>query len=193
VTADADLVLICDVLHHVADRQAWLARLSGQMKSEARLALIEFREGNLPEGPPESMKIPRDELVKIVTDIGLKLTNEHAVLLPYQTFLVFTKPLSARGTCTTHGSIKTSRSCPPEPPPRFRPRRRLRRAFGGRHIAGWSTWRMGSRRRKPSVRGAFKIPESYFDLRAHAWILGVGAWGATGRRLQVTVAARNRT
>ena len=62
------------------------------MPSAARLALIEFKEGDLPEGPPESMKIPRDELVKLVTDAGLVLASEHAKLLPYQTFLVFKKP-----------------------------------------------------------------------------------------------------
>jgi hypothetical protein len=61
------------------------------MPAGARLVLIEFKEGDLPEGPPESMKIPRDEIVKLVTDAGLVLTSEQDELLPYQTFLVFSK------------------------------------------------------------------------------------------------------
>ncbi len=92
VTADTDLVFVCDVLHHVSDRQAWLAKLVGQMKPGARLALVEFKEGNLPEGPPEAAKIPRGKLVALVTKAGLSLEVEHAKLLPYQVFLVFKKP-----------------------------------------------------------------------------------------------------
>ena len=92
VTSDADLVFVCDVLHHVADRQAWLAKLVGRMKSGARLALIEFKEGRLPEGPPEAVKIPRGKLVELITKAGLELEVENTALLPYQVFLVFRKP-----------------------------------------------------------------------------------------------------
>jgi ubiquinone/menaquinone biosynthesis C-methylase UbiE len=87
-----DLVFICDVLHHVADRPAWLAHISKAIPSNARLVLIEFKEGELPQGPPEATKIPRNDLVKLVTDVGLVLAAEQATLLPYQTFLVFRKP-----------------------------------------------------------------------------------------------------
>jgi SAM-dependent methyltransferase len=87
----ADLVFVCDVLHHVPDRVAWLAKLAAAMKPGARLVLIEFKEGALPEGPPEAMKVPRAELVRLVEGAGLALVEEHAELLPYQTFLVFRK------------------------------------------------------------------------------------------------------
>jgi SAM-dependent methyltransferase len=90
--AGADLVFLCDVLHHVPARAAWLAKLASQLSPGARLALIEFKEGDLPEGPPEAAKIPRAELVKLVTAAGLALEREQADLLPYQTFLVFRKP-----------------------------------------------------------------------------------------------------
>ncbi|MFH1807679.1 MAG: class I SAM-dependent methyltransferase [Pseudomonadota bacterium] len=92
VPAGVDLVFICDVLHHVADRPTWLASISKALAPGARLVLIEFKEGELPEGPPEKMKIPRAELVKLVTDAGLVLASEHGELLPYQTFLEFKKP-----------------------------------------------------------------------------------------------------
>ena len=92
VPTDVDLVFICDVLHHVSNRPAWLSQVTGAMPSGARLALIEFKEGDLPEGPPAAVKIPRAKLVKLVTDAGLVLATEHAQLLPYQTFLVFKKP-----------------------------------------------------------------------------------------------------
>ena len=92
VSATADLVFVCDVLHHVADRPAWLAKLAGEMKSGARLVLIEFKEGDLPEGPPAAAKIPRAELVALATRAGFVLDAERKDLLAYQVFLLFRKP-----------------------------------------------------------------------------------------------------
>ncbi|HOX43942.1 MAG TPA: class I SAM-dependent methyltransferase [Myxococcota bacterium] len=92
IPGDADLVFVCDVLHHVADRGAWLGKLFARMKPGARLVLIEFKEGALPEGPPESVKIPRATLVELVRKAGLELVAERAELLPYQTFLLFRRP-----------------------------------------------------------------------------------------------------
>lgn len=62
------------------------------MRPGARLALIEFKEGKLTEGPPEGMKIPRDELLALATRSGLELLVDHGELLPYQSFLEFSKP-----------------------------------------------------------------------------------------------------
>ena len=92
VPAEADLVFLCDVLHHVPDRAAWLRKLVVEMTPGARLVLIEFKEGDLPEGPPASVKITRAQLVALATEAGLVLAAERAELLPYQTFLVFRKP-----------------------------------------------------------------------------------------------------
>jgi len=92
VDAGADLVFICDVLHHVQNRQAWLGRLHDEMRPGARLVLIEFKEGELPQGPPESLKIPKRELLEIVREAGFDLSADRVDLLPYQHFLVFEKP-----------------------------------------------------------------------------------------------------
>jgi 2-polyprenyl-3-methyl-5-hydroxy-6-metoxy-1,4-benzoquinol methylase len=91
VPEGVDVVFMCDVLHHVADRPAWLGKLAAQMRKGARLALIEFKEGKLPEGPPESVKLPRAQLVALVTAAGFTLDSEKPDLLPYQTFLLFRK------------------------------------------------------------------------------------------------------
>jgi len=88
----ADLVFLCDVLHHVADRSAWLGRLVAEMRPGGRFVLIEFKEGNLPEGPPASVKLARAQLMELLTKAGLSLVSEQVQLLPYQTFLVFQKP-----------------------------------------------------------------------------------------------------
>ncbi len=59
VPAEASLVFICDVLHHVSDPASWLGKLHGEMTAGARLAIVEFKEGDLPQGPPASMKSPK--------------------------------------------------------------------------------------------------------------------------------------
>jgi SAM-dependent methyltransferase len=92
VTKEADWVFICDVLHHVPERSKWLGLIATEMKSGAKLALIEFKEGKLPEGPPESAKIPRAQLVSLANKAGLALDAEKLNFLPYQVFLVFRKP-----------------------------------------------------------------------------------------------------
>jgi hypothetical protein len=61
------------------------------MKPGARLAIIEFKEGTLPEGPPASAKIPRAELLSLAARAGLGLDSEKLGVLPYQVFLVFKK------------------------------------------------------------------------------------------------------
>jgi SAM-dependent methyltransferase len=91
IPADAALVFVCDVLHHVPDRAAWLGKVASEMAPGARLVLVEFKEGNLPEGPPESVKITRAQMVELAAKAGLGLDSERADLLPYQTFLVFRK------------------------------------------------------------------------------------------------------
>lgn len=91
VPPGVDLVFVCDVLHHVKEPEAWLKKLSAQMKKGSRLAVIEFREGDLPEGPPAAIKIPKKKLIEMIAENNFKLDSDKPDLLPYQTFLIFVK------------------------------------------------------------------------------------------------------
>ena len=91
VPEDSDIVFVCDVLHHVENKPLWLKKAHDEMQKGARLVLIEFKEGNLPEGPPEHMKIPKKEIISKVLSSGFTKASEFNNLLPYQTFLVFEK------------------------------------------------------------------------------------------------------
>ena len=92
IPSQADIVFVCDVLHHVPNQTVFLDKLAHEMKPGARLVLIEFKEGKLPQGPPEHLKLPRAKLLALVEGAGLVLDSENPKLLPYQTFLVFKKP-----------------------------------------------------------------------------------------------------
>ena len=88
----ADVVFICDVLHHVQRRSQWLKSLHDQMPSGSRLVLVEFKAGDLPEGPPEAVKVPKGVLITLVQEAGFRLQRDEPKLLPYQEYLAFEKP-----------------------------------------------------------------------------------------------------
>jgi SAM-dependent methyltransferase len=87
-----DVAFVCDVIHHVADRHAWLKKGFDELRPGGKFVVIEFKEGKLPQGPPESMKIPKTKLIGMVEAAGFKLASDDPTLLPYQTFLTFDKP-----------------------------------------------------------------------------------------------------
>ena len=89
---DADFVFVCDVLLHVRQKAAWLKTIHSQMQSGAKLVLIDFQEGDLPEGPPEKIKVPKKEVLRLCKEAGFDLKRDEPDLLPYQEFLVFGKP-----------------------------------------------------------------------------------------------------
>ena len=88
----ADCVFVCDVLLHVRKKLEWLKVIHSEMRSGAKLVLIDFREGDLPEGPPEAIKVPKNEVMRLCKEAGFKLKRDTPDLLPYQEFLVFEKP-----------------------------------------------------------------------------------------------------
>ena len=65
--------------------------LFSQMKNDSKLILIEFKEGKLPEGPPEDIKIPLGKMVSITTNAGFVNLKQNDELLPYQYYLEFKK------------------------------------------------------------------------------------------------------
>ena len=86
VPKDADLVFICDVLHHVPNRPEWLKKLHAEMQKGARLVIIEFKSGKLPEGPPESVKIATPEVIRLCKEAGFTLREISRTCSPTRNF-----------------------------------------------------------------------------------------------------------
>jgi hypothetical protein len=61
------------------------------MDKGAELVLIEFKEGNLPEGPPEKIKISGKEMLSLVYNAGFKLIKDNSTILPYENYFIFEK------------------------------------------------------------------------------------------------------
>ena len=89
--ASIDRVFFCDVWHHVENQDAYLDKLTKALRPGGELVMIDFQKRELPVGPPVSMKIARGDLVAQLERHGFRLAHEHT-FLPYQYFLVFTRP-----------------------------------------------------------------------------------------------------
>lgn len=91
IPGDVDIIFMCDVLHHVPNPVEWMTHVSKQIKPGTRFYMIEFHEGDIPQGPPDSAKIPKEKLIHYAQQAGLKLNREIEDILPYQVFLEFSK------------------------------------------------------------------------------------------------------
>jgi SAM-dependent methyltransferase len=84
----ADVVLILDTFHHVDDRVEYARRLKRALRPGGRVAIVDWREGELPVGPDPDHKLPRAHVVAEMTEAGYELVAEPN-LLPYQFVLIF--------------------------------------------------------------------------------------------------------
>jgi len=52
-----DLALVVDTYHHIQGRTEYFARLRGAFREDGRLAIVEWKAGELPMGPPPAHKL----------------------------------------------------------------------------------------------------------------------------------------
>jgi SAM-dependent methyltransferase len=90
------LVLVCDTWHHIGDRVRYLGRLRRALAPGGKVAIVDFREGELPVGPPPKEKLTRKEILAEFAEAGWTLAGEYGGL-PYQYVLVFAPPARETG------------------------------------------------------------------------------------------------
>jgi SAM-dependent methyltransferase len=88
---ELDLIFTVNTWHHIDGRIQYLGKLATALKPFGRLVIIDWREGELPQGPPAGHKLSRDSVVKELNKAGWTLTSE-SVALPYQYLLIFEVP-----------------------------------------------------------------------------------------------------
>jgi arsenite methyltransferase len=84
-----DRFLFVDVWHHVENQAGYLALMKKLLKPGGQVVMIDFHKRELPFGPPMSMKIAREDLIRQMQTHGFRVLAEHT-FLPVQYFLVFT-------------------------------------------------------------------------------------------------------
>jgi arsenite methyltransferase len=86
-----DLVTVVNTWHHIRERGAYLAQLRPALSREGRVAIIDWRKGDIPVGPPAAERVGREDVIAEFENAGWRLVTE-SVALPYQYFLVFYPP-----------------------------------------------------------------------------------------------------
>ncbi len=87
-----DLVLLVDTYHHVANRSEYFRALTHSLAPGGRVAIVDFKPGELPVGPPDAMKIPPDRVIEELAAAGYRVLIDDRALLPYQFVLIFSRP-----------------------------------------------------------------------------------------------------
>lgn len=84
-----DRFFICETWHHIENQPQYLASIKKMLKPGGQVIMIDFQKKDLPIGPPNEMKIAREDLLRQMQANGFNLVKEHT-FLPYHYFLVFT-------------------------------------------------------------------------------------------------------
>jgi SAM-dependent methyltransferase len=87
--AGVDLVIVVDTWHHIDERVSYLAKVGRGLKAGGRVAIVDFKKGSLPVGPPDEHKLAPDQIVDEFKRAGWSVVRRDEELLPYQYVLVF--------------------------------------------------------------------------------------------------------
>lgn len=74
--SSCDTIFIADTYHHIEGRVAYLELLLTQLKPGGFLVLLEYKEGDLPVGPPADHKVPKAERHAELRQAGFELDRE---------------------------------------------------------------------------------------------------------------------
>jgi ubiquinone/menaquinone biosynthesis C-methylase UbiE len=88
--ADVDLAFMHDVLHHVANRPAYLKAVAKYLKPGARMAIIDYHPDRSPHTDDASLRVSKEEATGWMKDAGFKPVEDLA-LFADKWFLVFTR------------------------------------------------------------------------------------------------------
>ncbi len=83
-----DIVLIVDTYHHLDDRRAYLGRLTRALSKRGRIAIVDWKKGDFPEGPDDSHKLSREQVAGEMEQAGFRLVAD-PIVLPYQYMLIY--------------------------------------------------------------------------------------------------------
>jgi len=88
IDGSADLVFLCNVYHHLEEREVYLRKLRKALKANGRLVIVDFyKTEGIPVGPPLRMRLSEETVTKELHQARLKVT-EKLTFLPYQYILI---------------------------------------------------------------------------------------------------------
>ena len=89
--AGVSLVMIVDTWHHIDDRLTYLGKLAKGLAPGGRVAVVDFKKGDFPVGPPDAHKLAPEDVIREFSKAGWALA-ERKDDLQYQYVLSFSPP-----------------------------------------------------------------------------------------------------
>ncbi len=83
-----DLIFLCNTYHHIGRRVDYFRARRADLTPGGRVAVVDFKPGDLPVGPPPGHKLAPERVVAELTEAGYALVMRDETL-PYQYVLVF--------------------------------------------------------------------------------------------------------
>ena len=71
-----DVLFVADTYHHLEDRVAYFERLHPALKADGRLAVLEYKPGKIPVGPPPDHKLPGGVMQSELEQAGFVLVEK---------------------------------------------------------------------------------------------------------------------
>ncbi len=84
---EVNLVLLVNTYHHIENRKAYFAKVKAGLKSQGFMVIVDFFKKDLPIGPPLSMKLSAEEIIRELTLAGFSNFKVDDKMLPFQYIL----------------------------------------------------------------------------------------------------------
>jgi ubiquinone/menaquinone biosynthesis C-methylase UbiE len=88
---NADLVYMINLHHELEDPAAIMGEAYRLLKRGGAVAVIDWKQGETPSGPPQEIRIPEDRIAADIAQAGFRDIARHPVL-PYHSFVTGKKP-----------------------------------------------------------------------------------------------------
>jgi predicted O-methyltransferase YrrM len=86
-----DLIFICNTYHHIGERTAYFKQLATKLSAGGRIAIVDFKLGKIPVGPPEQQRVPPEQLARELGPAGYKQLTLDTTTLPYQYIAIYAR------------------------------------------------------------------------------------------------------
>ena len=84
-----DLVFLCNTYHHIEQRTAYFRRVRSRIRDGGRIAVVDFKMGEIPVGPPESMRVTPAGLDRELVAAGYRRVTLDETTLPHQYVAIY--------------------------------------------------------------------------------------------------------
>ena len=86
----ADIVYMINVYHELEEPDKVIAESYRILKNGGKIAIIDWKSQETPEGPSASIRIPKDTVIRDINNVGFINVEDHEIL-EYHYFLVGNK------------------------------------------------------------------------------------------------------